>query len=494
VSRAVWERFLKAVQAGALLRPGEAVVVGVSGGPDSLALLHLLCRLRDEPAWAVRPIAAHLNHSLRPEAGEDAAFVRQTAQSWGVEIVERVVDVPALSRQTRLSIEEAARAARYRFLGETALAYGAPAVAVAHHADDQVESVLMHWLRGAGLAGLRGMLPSAPLAGLRLDEPAANARLAGVRLIRPLLGCRREELLAYCEAHGLQPRWDRSNLDTTIYRNRLRHELIPYLETYNPNLRAVVARSATALARDYDYLHGQVMAAWAGLAQEPADGVVQLDLARWRALHPSLQAGVLREAVRRLRWSLRDINWVHIEDAAEVARAGHTGQRATLPQGLMLTLGYRSIWIAPAGWQPSEGDWPALEGDAVAVPVPGSVKISGWTLTAELAEAAEVAGAALSNADPWTAYLDAERLQQGALCLRRRRPGDWLRPLGMGGRRKDVRQLFIAARVPQAARERYPLLAAGEDLAWIPGVRADERFAVRPDTKQVVIFALRAGA
>jgi len=488
----VWRQFVAMVQRQRLIEAGETLVAGVSGGPDSLTLLHLLCRLRQEQGVPARLVAAHLNHSLRPEAGDDAAFVAAVASQWGVEHVEQTVDVPALSAQTGLSIEEAARVARYRFLLQAALDCGAAAVAVAHHADDQVESVVMHWLRGAGLAGLRGMLPASRLSDMRLGMDRGE-ETAGreVRLIRPLLGISRPQIEAYCAEQGLRPRFDRSNLDITIFRNRLRHELIPYLERFNPNFRAVVGRSAAVLARDHDYLHGQVLRTWEALASEPAAGVTQFDLAAWRALHPALQAGLLREAVRRLRRSLRNINEVHIDDAVALAGSGHAGQRATLPQGLMLTLGYRSLWVAEEAWEPAEGLYPALDSAqaVVGIAVPGITAAgAGWQVEAQVAEQEALGDAWQRNADPWCAYLDAGRLDTSQLHLRARRPGDAFQPLGMGGHRKDARAFLVGARVPASARVRYPLVVAGDAIVWLPGLRMDERFRIMPATRRVLIL------
>ena len=233
-----------------LLPAGEPVVVGVSGGPDSLALLHILRRLA--PDYRVALHVGHLEHGIRGEASrEDAAFVRAIAEAWGLPVTVAARDVPAIARERGLAIEEAARQERYRFLGELARSIGGTTVAVAHHADDQVETVLMHLLRGAGLSGLRGMRPLSRLDALRFgddEDLAPEDKNDGIRLARPLLYVERAAIEAYCEAQGLRPRFDRSNLDTTYFRNRLRLELIPYLEAFNPNVRQVIRRTAEVLA------------------------------------------------------------------------------------------------------------------------------------------------------------------------------------------------------------------------------------------------------
>jgi tRNA(Ile)-lysidine synthase len=199
----------------ALWSDGEVVVVGVSGGPDSLCLLHLLRRLAPESHLTLH--VAHLNHGLRGAAGEaDAQAVAERAADWALPCTIGRADVPALAVESRTSLEEAAREARYAFLQAVARDRGARTIAVGHNADDQAETVLMHFLRGSGLAGLRGMLP----------RTALGERF----LVRPLLDMPRSRIEAYCAASNLQPSRDLSNADTTIYRNRLRHELLPLLE------------------------------------------------------------------------------------------------------------------------------------------------------------------------------------------------------------------------------------------------------------------------
>jgi len=278
-----------------MFRPGEAVVVGVSGGPDSLCLLHLLHGLA--PELGLRLHVAHLDHGLRGAAAhEDARFVAAFAASLGLPCTVGTADVHALMDEAGLSLEEAARQARYRFLGEVARAAGAPIIAVGHNADDQAETVLMHFLRGSGLAGLRGMLPKTPLGAYRLGDAWAfppdsrtssalqapgsveafrSPRLvegsgSDLQLVRPLLATPRRAIAAYCAAHGLQPRFDQSNEDTTFFRNRLRHELLPILETYNPAIREILAHTATALAGDYPVVRAAVEAAWEQVCRERA--------------------------------------------------------------------------------------------------------------------------------------------------------------------------------------------------------------------------------
>ena len=490
------ERVQVAVRRDRLVTPGQTVVVGVSGGPDSLCLLHILHRLA--PTFPFGLHVGHLNHGIRGhEADADADFVARLADDWGLAATVERADVPALARGHRMAIEEAARCARYAFLSGLARRIGAPAVAVAHNADDQTETVLMHWLRGSGLSGLRGMLPATPLADYRLltewqtwaddSHPPEEPLPAGLAepplaLIRPLLGITRAEIEAYCRQVDLHPRLDRSNLDTTHFRNRLRHELIPILETYNVNIRQVLRRTAEVIAADQALLRAQLDATWGKIVRAESGEAVTFDRMAWRELPLSLKRATLREAIHHLRHALRNINFVHVEGALEIASGGDTGAQATLPQGLALTVGYDTLIISSQAYR-ALPDMPWLTaGESVPVTLPGSTRLpgSGWVMRAELAEAGE---AHLTGV--WEANLDADFVGQ-APRLRARRPGDRFRPFGLGGRSKRVNEFMINEKIPAAWREHIPLLVNQADqIVWVCGWRPDERARVTPATRRV---------
>jgi tRNA(Ile)-lysidine synthetase-like protein len=468
-----------------LLLPGDTVVLGISGGPDSLCLLHILRQLADEFRVALH--VGHLHHGLRDqEADEDARFVAETSRAWGVPCTIEQADVPALARARGLAIEEAARQARYAFLAALARRLGGQTVAVAHHADDQVETVLMHFLRGSGLAGLRGMRPLAWLDEMRLGE-ALDLQDDRLRLVRPLLEVSRAEIEAYCAAQGLQPRFDRSNLDRTYFRNRLRHELIPLLETYQPNLRQIVVRTAEVLAADYELLREQLARAWPQVVCSESAQSIELDLAAFRALPLGLQRSILREGIHRLRRSLRNINWVHVEHALEVLRRGQVGAKATLPQGLLLTISYTKAILAHAQRPPSPGPGPHVTQE-LPIPVPGEVSLPGgrWLLRTRLIPPAALPPDWRHNPDRLRAFLDADKIA-APLCLRPRREGDWLRPLGLGGRRQKLRDFLINRKIPQAERATLPLLVCGQEIVWVVGWDVDEHYAIGEATERVLV-------
>jgi tRNA(Ile)-lysidine synthase len=259
--------------------------------------------------------------------------------------------------------------------------------------------------------------------------------------------------------------------------------LLPVLETYDPNVREVLRRSAVVAADDYAFLLQQLRGAWDEALVSEGDGWLEFDLTRWRRLPRSLQRGILREAIRRLRHGLRNINWIHVENALEELSRSDTGE-ATLPQGLAATARYGRFYVAEAKWSPPP-DAPQLGGEAIAVPLPGrSVLPDGrWVVDAELLDSPPLD--TLQNPDPWQAWLDFA-VAGTDLMLRPRKPGESFAPLGMSGRTQRVNECMINAKVPREWRADWPLLCNSRQVLWVAGLRLDERAAVVSATGKVV--------
>jgi tRNA(Ile)-lysidine synthase len=466
------ERFWRRLE-GKIARfgPEETVVVGLSGGPDSLALWDAL-------ANGIHPVtglvAACLDHGLREVAAREVAALRRLVEGAGAMFHTARVDVPALARDEGLSVEEAARVARYRFLARVAQEEGARLVAVGHTADDQAETVLMHFLRGSGLAGLKGMLPVGPLPG------AGEA----FTLLRPLLSVQRVDIEAYCNARALQPFFDASNLDRTYFRNLLRHEIMPALDAVNPGLSRRLRQTANILAADEAALTSETQKLLPRLLRSGVDDHAILSLSGWRALPLSQRRRVLRAGANELEPGLRDVSFETIETARRVAERGHVGQRATLPAGITLTVGYDTLVLTRAGAaQPLR--LPQLDAsEAVPLALPGRLPLAhGWHLQAEreLQPDLERIGA---NRDPWRVWI-ALPASTAALKVRPREPGERFQPLGLEGSHQTVKQMMINRKVPAAARDRWPIVALPEHLAWIAGQHMDLRVAVTAESEAV---------
>lgn len=479
---------IQTIQREQLVNPGDRVIVGVSGGPDSLCLLHVLWSARH--TLQVDLHVAHLNHTIRgSDADEDARFVAAIAAGWKLPCHVEARDVPALARRDKLAIEEAARHARYAFLADVAYEVGAKRIAVAHNADDQSETVLMHWLRGSGLAGLRGMLPAIGIANLHLPVPPEKVQ--DVQLIRPLLNVDRETIERYCQQHSLDPRFDRSNLDTTLFRNKLRHELLPYLEQeYKPGFRQILRRSAQVVRADYDLLCQLRETVWAEILVQETAQAITIDRAAWQQLHLSLQRATVRHAVQRLRHAgrrLRDVSFEQVEAAVRIAREKPAGAQATLPLGLLLTTSRDTITIAGEDAYPAP-DWPQAPSRPLALDLPGRTLLpDGGSVTTSIVDRTQVDGDWIDNTDPWRAYLDADAVGT-EIVLRRRQPGDRFCPLGMQGRHKWVGEFLINETVPAQWRDRVPILVQPSgQIVWVCGWRIDDRVRVTDKTTRVMI-------
>ncbi len=476
----------EAIERHRLLRRGERIVVGVSGGPDSLALLDLLHRLAERWGWSLH--VAHLDHGLRPESAEEADFVRSLAEARGLPVTVRRAEMPAHVREG-VAVEETARRYRYAFLARVAAAEGAMAIAVGHNADDQAETVLMHLLRGSGLAGLRGMLPLRPLRDYRLlpveelpDE---------LRVVRPLLFTSSEAIERYCRERGLAPRRDPSNADTTFFRNRLRHEVLPYLEQMNPRFRQRLCNLAEVVRADYELLEEEVERAWARLFLGEDAAGYHFDLRRWRKEPLALRRALIRRAAYRLRPSLRDVDFVHVDAAERVAQEGATGARSSLPGGLLLTVGYDRLTIGEAGAVELPPTHPWLEpGTELELPSVGSVALAGgWRIELERLPRWSLT-LIRQNADPLTAYLDADALGEHPR-LRTRRRGDRFWPHGMP-RPMRLSDFFVNLKLPRPLRDRQPLLIGRRGtMVWVVGYRLAEPALVREGSRAVVRVSFR---
>jgi tRNA(Ile)-lysidine synthase len=457
----------------------QPVLVGVSGGPDSLCLLDVIERS------GYLPIIAHFNHKLRPEADSEAEVIRRFAEDRDMLFVVGEADVAALAAAEKNSIEEAARNARYTFLFDQAINYGAQAVVVGHNADDQVETVLMHLLRGSGLSGLGGMLARA----------LPNAWSENIPLVRPLLGIWRDQILEYCQEQGLEPVIDSTNEDRTYFRNRLRQELIPYLESYNPSIRKVIWRSAEVLRGDFELLDQSVDQAWQECFQISGPGYVAIDARRAGKYPIGVQRHLVRRAIAFLRPELRDIGFEAIESGRAYLHKLQGPAEVDLIAGLKLLSETGRLWVAEWNAELPTDDWPQMLAGESVLSIPGSIKLAGsWQLVAEKISAENLAqDQTLGNNDPYLVQLDLESIQT-PLLVRARREGDRFLPFGMGEHSVKLSDFMINEKLPQRARQDWPLVCSGEQIAWVPGYRLAHPFRITDSTQVAVKLKLQSAA
>jgi tRNA(Ile)-lysidine synthase len=445
------------------------VLVGVSGGPDSLCLLDLLVRA----GYTV--VVAHLNHGLRFEAEADATYVQKVANGYGVACRVGCCEVREVAEAQHLSIEEAARMMRYRFLFEQARAEGAQAVAVGHTADDQVETVLMHLLRGAGVDGLCGMAMRSCNEGWDGTIP----------LVRPLLGVWRGEIEAYCAERGLNPVQDVSNLQLEFYRNRLRHDLLPALEAYNPQVRQVLWRMSQVLRGDADLLKQMTEAVWLDLVEQKREGEVRLRAGLAKLERPLLRR-VLRRAVSSLRPALRDVDFEAVERAADFVYEPKRGRQVELPGHLQLFL-ENDFFVLLDVDAAVTGTWPQIaEGVVLPLTIPGEIGLAnGWYICTERIEPVQAQDLMRLMQSPYEAWLDVEAVCDD-LLVRCRRPGDRFQPLGMENGTQKVSDFMVNEQLPRRARAGWPLIFCGEEVAWLPGYRPAHPFRLKATTRAVL--------
>jgi tRNA(Ile)-lysidine synthase len=302
-----------------LISPGDRILIAVSGGADSVVLLHWLAGFA--PSMRLRLYAFHLNHQLRADAGEDASFVEALGARLGVETLVERRDVRRLCRAAGWSLEDGARRIRYEALAQAAERLAASKVAVAHTADDQAETVLLRLLRGSGLTGLGGIPRQRPLGG-------------HATVIRPLLGVWRRDVLAYLKAHGLPHRQDPSNEDRAFLRNRIRHELLPHLEAeYHPRLREAMVQLAEQCRMDAAYLEAAAGRVHRRLVKRAGPAEVAVTIDRFARLPQALQRQLVRQVVRQLRGTLQEFEFRHWRDVAALFEGRH-GLAVHLPGGL----------------------------------------------------------------------------------------------------------------------------------------------------------------
>jgi tRNA(Ile)-lysidine synthase len=471
------DRVAQAITENCRLTKDQPVLVGVSGDADSLALMLALKML------GYKIVIAHLDHALRPESARDAEFVKDLATKYAVPFVHQRLEADYFDETGGQSLEEAARQIRYQFLFDQARNLGAQAVAVAHHADDQVETVLMHFLRGAALSGLSGMRYRRVLP---LWDPK-------IPVVRPLLGIWRDEIDVFVSEAGLIPRVDESNADTTYFRNRLRHDLVPALQTYNPQIKQIVWQMADVLREEDRFLDNLSQAAWEECYKMQEHGVIVLKRDCFVHFSTALQRRVLRHAISVLRPDLRDIDFKAVDRAVRFAAQQAGIGEIDLVGRLTFTVLQDDLIVKT--WDADLPDWgnPLLFSATTEarLDIDGVVNLRhGWRIQAKLIDTLpERKIMPTMTDDDHDAYLDFQRIKL-PLQVRGRKPGDRWQPFGMGGHTQKLGDFFINEKVPEHLRDIWPLVCSGDKIIWVVGMRPSEAFKVMEETQQILHLQL----
>ena len=465
-----------------MIETGETVMVAVSGGADSLALLYTLHALRSQ--FNCRLHVAHLNHCLRSDADADAAFVQQHAAQLELPCTLHRVEVRLLRKQWKLSVETAARKARYQFFEEVSTRIGATKVALGHHQDDTAETVLMNLIRGSGSTGLKGIAP-----------------VRGRKYIRPLAGVTRQQVEMFLTANGLVPRSDLTNSDTYYLRNRVRHELIPRLECdYNPNIKVGLRRTSDVLAAESEYLDTVAQAAFETCRiRDPdkvkaiaAPGSIVLDRVNFRTFHIAVKRRILRHGFFEILRNTEDLSFTHCEAMLSLTDGETPNGICALPKGLRFRRDYQHLIfeMSVGASSPYAAEMERF-GYPLAVPGTTSVMALQTEIIARVEEALSPDSLRLPDGK-FEAIFDYGKLQgmrvdpvskTHLLTVRNRRHGDRFQPYGMQGTKK-IKDFFIDAKVPRYERDRTPILVCGDEILWVVGYTTDDRFKIQPGTRQ----------
>ena len=457
---ALVESMLAAIRRYSMVKRGEKVVAAVSGGPDSVALLHALWSVRGELGISLH--VAHLNHSFRgEESDKDAEYVRELAANLGLDCTVEKIDVPQIQRSLRLSAEEAARLVRYEFLERVAADERADHIATGHTADDQVETVLLNLLRGTGVDGLSGMPP-----------------VRG-KIVRPLIGIRRSEVEEYVEQNDLRPRVDTTNLLAAFTRNKVRLELLPLLRReFNPEIDTAILHLAELASEDAAYLSVEAEKELRRLTINQTESSIALDPAGLLSHPLAIRRRVIREAARAIRGELADVGFIHVEELLRLLDAG-ADFRYELPGGTFVERTRDALHFLSS--RPRE----------LPIIYCYELRIPGRTCVPEVQVAieADVTSGPVEPVRPpgsMEIVLDYSAIA-GKLKLRNWQPGDRIRPLGMRGSKK-VQDIFVDCKIPREARYRVPLVVDDEKIVWIAGVTLSELVKVTEATREFLLL------
>jgi tRNA(Ile)-lysidine synthase len=457
------DKFLETIKEYNMLEPKDRVLVAVSGGTDSTALLHLLDAYKD--AFGITLHVAHLNHLIRKNDAElDVRYVQGLAQKLKTTITVESFDVQAYAKEKKMNLEMAARQIRYAFLERIASQIGANKIALGHTADDNVETFLMRMLRGAGLKGLCGIPPRRG------------------KIIRPLVKIWRREIEDYVGSLKLVPRRDFTNYESRYMRNRVRLKLIPQLKIYNLNIKEIILQTILLLTEDRQYIEAKTEEALAKTKLFHSEGEIQLDVGLLKKIETPIQSHLLRMAIEKVKGDLSELSYAHVLGILQKLNAKEKWE-LHLPQGVFVIGGSGKITISC-----EKNTAPEKKSYHYVLSVPGEVKIKEIDRRIRASVLGSCSAAQIARADSKTTFVDYAALDKN-LIIRNKLEGDKFYPLGMKGSKK-LQDLFVDEKIPMELRDSVPVIESGGKIIWVGGLRIDERAKVKNDTKKVVKLEL----
>lgn len=417
-------RVRNTIEKHGLLKKGDGVLIGLSGGADSVCLTHILYKLREE--LGIEICTAHMNHCLRGEAADsDERFAAEFSKSLGIECIIERNNVRAYAKKRGVSEETAGRELRYAFFERVREKYGLTKIATAHNKNDNAETVIMNFIRGSGLSGLCGI-------------PVKRGTI-----IRPILDVSRTEIEEYCRENGLKYVTDATNCETVYTRNKVRLELIPKLQSdFNSNIIETVTQNAELLSDELDFLESAIL-------QDSENGAIELE--DFNKLHIAIRRRTVIQMMKSA--GIRDISSKYTESILALAKKGQSGASVNLPDSNVAVIEYGKLYIGREAENAEPFEY--------EIPLNKDVYIKELSITAR-AELAE--GESVFSGDA-----------NSKLIIRSRREGDYFYPVGMEGRKK-LKKYFIDEKIPRRERDKTAVLTIDGETAWVIGKRRDRRF------------------
>jgi tRNA(Ile)-lysidine synthase len=447
-----------------MLKTGERVVVGVSGGPDSVALLRVLEILSHE--YRLTLIAAHLNHGLREEADKEEQFVRKLCNEMEIKFESKKVDINYLRKKSGKCIEDISREIRYQFLDEVAKRHDAQKIAVGHNLNDQIETVFMNFIRGSGPDGLKGMVP-----------------VRDSMYIRPLLGVKRKKILSFLEDRKILYMTDASNEENIYLRNRIRHLLIPQIKAqYNPNLDINLTNMAEIMRLENDYLEKDTDTAITKIMFGSIEDEIRINIPELMQYHEAIQRRVVKEMLQRLTLGQKGIECDHIKAVVELAYRNRPNAHLNLPFGIVARREYDFLIFVQEAKSLKQTSCEQYDFLHYTVTVPGIVNIAklGRSMKFDFVDSVVWSDTNMPN----IVYMDYDTIV-GPLIIRTIKPGDRIKPFGMKGTKK-IKSYFIDEKIPISRRKMIPLLSDQESVLWIVGMRMSEHVKITKKTINIL--------
>ena len=462
MSNDIRKRFLKFIKEKNIVKSGDKILVGLSGGPDSVCMLNLLCSIRDEEKIEVA--AAHINHMLRgEEADKDEEYSKRLCESLGVRFFSKRIDINKYALETGKSSELAGREARYDFFDEIINKINFNKIATAHNANDQAETILMRIMRGTGLEGLGGI-------------PVEREG----KYIRPILFMKREEVEQYCKENNLNPHIDATNLERIYSRNKVRLDILPYMKNnFNPNIVETINRMALLLQDDNEFIEGEVNKAYKDNCFERENSIViSKNLFN---IHSAIVTRVIRKALFAINKSNYDMEMKNIEDIIELSNLG-TNKRVDLPKDIYAENVYGDIIIRKKEYIKNKlsNELTLNKKDILH----NEVIFDEYIINFDVVNNKDIK----QENDELIKNFDYDKINN--VIIRYRKDGDRITPLGMKGSKK-LKDIFIDMKIPKEKRDEIPLIQFNDDISWIVGIKMSDKFKITKETKHILKVSVK---